>query len=138
MKKLIAIFATVLLGAVGLVGWSGGTAQAGHNCPYTGCLKTNTDIDGPRSIARHHRAKMRVEVTSGNAKPRGKIKFITKRNKGGFRHVKFVPYRGEPRIIRTPRLHKKGWYTVTAIYKHGPNQPFYNSRESTQLRVRRR
>jgi hypothetical protein len=137
MKKLIATFATALLGAVGLVGWSGGTAQADH-CPYTGCLNTNTHIDGPGSIARHHRAKMRVVVKSGNAHPRGKIKFIVDRNKGGFHDVKFVPYLGEARTIWTPRLHKLGRYTVTAIYKHGPNQPFNNSRDSTSLRVRRR
>ena len=137
MKKLIAAVATALLIAVGLVGFSGSPAQA-KDCPYTGCLNTKTNVSGPGSIARHKKAKFRIVVKSGNARPRGTIKFIVKRNKGGFYHARAFPYRGEARMAFTYKLHKKGKYTVVAVYIPGGNQPFNSSRDSAPLRVRKR
>lgn len=137
MKKLVVAVASSLLLAVGLVGTPGSTALA-RDCPYTGCLNTTTHVDGPRAVPRHAKARMKVRVRSGNAVPRGAIKLVVKRNNGGFRHERMVPYRGGSVIIRTPKLDRKGRYTVVAVYKPGPRQPFKSSRDSSTLWVRSR
>lgn len=136
MNKLIAAITTALLMSVGLVGFSGSQAQA-QGCPYTGCLNTRTHLNGPAAINRHKRAKFTVVVRSGNAQPRGRIQFIVSRDKGGFNYVRVYRYQGHKRKMVTPRLHQKGKYTVTAIYRP-QGQPFNRSSDSDKLRVRRR
>lgn len=137
MKKLIAVLATTALMAVGLVGFSGAPAQSA-DCPYTGCFDTNLNIRGPISIRRHHRATYKIAVLSGNARPRGTIKLTVKRNKGGFSWTRVVRYKGKFTRITTPRLHRKGRYTVVGRYRPAANSPFESSGELVTLRVRKR
>ena len=138
MKKLIAVLATAALMTLGLVGFSGTPAQSA-DCPYTGCIDTNTNIRGPLSVARHQRATFKISVlVHGNARPRGSIRFTIARNKGGFSHTRVVPYRGKRTRITTPRLHRKGGYTVVARYRPAANAPFEGSGDRVALRVRKR
>jgi hypothetical protein len=136
MKKLIiGLFAAILMGS-GLVAFTGGSAVAA--CPYTGCVDTTTNASGDTSLERGDRPVTTVKVkTDGNATPKGDIKMIYQRVKGGFYRTKTVSYSGGKVEITGPRLKKLGRYTVTAKFIPNDNSVFARSSDSYSLRVRR-
>jgi len=136
MKKLIiGLFAAILMGS-GLVAFTGGSAIAA--CPYTGCVSTNTVVFGDTSLERGDRPVSHVKVkTDGNATPKGSIKMIYDRVKGGFHRTKTVDYNGGKIQVVGPRLKKLGRYIVTAKFIPNEGSVFGRSSDSYSLRVRR-
>ena len=143
MKKMISgLFAAVLL-AAGLVGVSGGTAQA--DCTptiYTGCVNTVTLVKAPnRDVARNHvaRIRIRVEAVNSNAEVTGKVKVVVRRVKDGqkyFRETK--AYEGGKLVFITPELKFRGLYTVTAKFTPTEGSVFNSSNGSDTFRVVRK
>jgi hypothetical protein len=136
MKKLIiGLFAAILMGT-GLVAFTGGSAIAA--CPYTGCVDTNTNASGDTSLERGDRPVTTVKVkTDGNATPKGDIKVIYQRIKGGFYRTKTVAYSGGKIEITGPRLRKLGRYTITTKYIPRSSSVYDRSRDSYKVRVTR-
>ena len=136
MKKLIAaIFAAVLMTA-GLVSFTSAPATAA--CPYTGCVRTDTEVSGPNVLNRGTKPRLTLTVTTnGNAKPRGWVRLVIRRNAGGFSTVRNVYYGGETKVVIGPELNKLGTYTVAARFTPADGSAFKPSFDRKNIRVKR-
>lgn len=130
---MLSMLASVLV-ALGLVGGTLTPAEADH-CPYTGCIKTDTDVRAPDRIKKGNRPtiKVRVRPESGNSTVRGSIRIVctksgNRKSSGPFGYVgnDFDPYKG-------PRLGQRGRWTCTA--KFSSPHKFKPSQASTGIRV---
>ncbi|WP_137293534.1 hypothetical protein [Nocardioides dongxiaopingii] len=132
MKKLIvALLFSVLMGS-GLVAFSGTTASA-VDCPYTGCVKTSTQVSATSPAPRKLRARAVVR-TAGDARPKGQVT-ITVKGKGKTRSA--------TRNARTPSTVtfnglKPGKYRVIAKFVPAKNSIFKPSQDQTTVRVKAR
>ena len=139
-KMIIGLFSAVLM-AAGLVGLSGGAAQADCTA-YTGCVNTNTKVNAPnRDVARGNVARIRVRVqpTSGNVQPTGEVKVVVRRNKDGqvyYRETK--AYEGGKVVFISSALNKTGKYTVTARFIPTEGSVFNSSSDTDTFRVTKR
>ena len=136
-KMIIGLFSAVLM-AAGLVGLSGGAAQADCTA-YTGCVNTNTKVNAPnRDVAQNNVARIRVRVspTAGNAQPVGEVKVKVRRNRDGkvyYRETK--AYEGGKIVFISPELAKRGKYTVTARFIPMNGSVFNSSSDTDTFRV---
>lgn len=130
MKKLIAaLFATVLATA-GLVFATSVPASA--NCTpsqYSGCVATKTKVKGPGAVAKGQKGTFcaTVKAVGSTATPTGKVTIKIKKNAGGTVARKSFNYKGTAVCLKTPKLTKKGGYTVTANYRSPSSSVFQNS-----------
>ncbi|WP_134768416.1 Ig-like domain repeat protein [Nocardioides sp. 1609] len=132
MKKLIVgLLFSVLLGS-GLVAFSGSTASA-VDCPYTGCVKTSTQVNATSPAARNLRVRATVR-TAGDARPKGQVK-ITVTGPGKTRSAT-----RDARSASTVTFSglKPGRYRVTATYVPAKNSIYKRSQDSTTVRVKAR
>ena len=137
MKKYFAGLIAALMMAAGLVSFTQSTATAA--CPYTGCVVTSTDINGVHHVKRHHRQTFNVKVTTaGNGAPRGRVTVKVKLNKGGFSYIDSHKYNGGKEFFTTPKLHKRGKYTITAIFDRKAGSKWTDSDNTAAFRVGRR
>ena len=138
MKKIIGLLSALLM-AAGLVGVSGGPANASDCTSYTGCVNTTTEVNAPnRDVAQDNNARIRVRVkaNAGNAEPTGEVKVVVRRKKDGevyYREKK--AYEGGKLVFITPELHLRGKYLVTARYKPTAGSVFHRSRGTDSFRV---
>src|SRR5262245_53742100 len=115
-KTLVALAATAMMGA-GLVGVSAETANAAPDCPYTGCVDTNTTVQSPGPVKQGQRAKICVSVrTGGNGQARGSVGIIVVRDGGGYRFTDSKRYDGRTCFV-TSKLDKRGDYLVRANFE---------------------
>jgi hypothetical protein len=116
MKRLFIGLITAALMSVGLVGVSSATANAA-TCPYTGCVKTHTNVHAPKTVKQNRKAQICVRVTTnGNGAPKGHVGLRVTRKTGGYRLVDAKPYNGRTCFKTTP-LKKTGKYIVRATFE---------------------
>lgn len=135
MKKLIiGLFAAILMSA-GLVAFSGSTATAD---PYPGTVDTTTQTNA-NNVRQGRKATVRTDVfTAGNGTPKGHLDIVVKRDAGGFVFRTTRWYDGTTDVVQTPKLKKKGRYTVSARFDARDGSVFKNSSDSTTFRVKAR
>lgn len=132
MKRLFIGLISALLMTVGLVGVSATSANAA--CPYTGCVDTSTNVNGPKFVKKGKSAQFCVTVRSaGSGKPKGTVTLNVKREKGAFEYTASKPYHGN-RCFGTPALNKGGYYRVRAHFEG--KGAFRNSNDWTSFVVR--
>lgn len=134
MRKLIVGLIAAAVASFGMVSLSEAPAQA-ITCPYTGCVRTSTDISAPGQIVRGGILPIRVKVSarSGSANPRGTLSASCSRP--GKTKSKQVGYRGNPRTVFFT-LRKKATWTCTVRFSSA--RKFRASSDSTTVRVVRR
>ena len=138
MKKMIAGLFTAVLMAAGLVGVSEGSASADCGA-YSGCVDTRTTVHGPfEDVFRHNVARIRVRVhpIGSNVQPLGNVQVIVRRVRDGavyYRETK--AYEGGKLVFISPKLHKRGKYTVLARYKPRAGSVFNSSQGTDTFRV---
>lgn len=136
MKKIFAVIVTAFMMATALVALTGTSAQAAR-CPYTGCIRTETFASGPYGVQRGKSTRIKVRVAAaGNARPRGTLIIVVRKQGAGKVRTKTTRYFGTPKVINTGKLRTRGNYKVIIKYKPGPNDPFKKSRDLHLLRVR--
>jgi hypothetical protein len=137
MKQTIIALAAATLVSGGLVGVSAESAQA--TCPYTGCVRTYTKVvhvpSGP--VAKGHRAKLCVTVTTGgNGHPKGRVNINVRRQSGKAVLLDSKTYNGRT-CFKTGKLNKTGKYIVRAKFDAAANSPFTDSDNTTTFRVKK-
>jgi hypothetical protein len=134
-KRLIAGIVAALLICAGLVAGSTTAAQAD---PYPGTVRTSTSLSGKSVIRLGKRAVVKVKVsTAGNTRPRGKVRLIVKPRRGGATFSVTKMYVGNRVTFRTPKLKKRGAYTLTAKFLPPPRSVFRPSSSSKIIFVKR-
>lgn len=134
MKKLFAGIIAGIMMAAGLVAFTGTAANA--DCDgYGACPPSTTRISAPDRVRQRTRATIGVRVTSSRV-PRGQVRVVVSRNAGGFRWVDTKAYSGEKVFFRTPRLRKRGGYTITARFT--TERQMRHSSDTDSFRVVRR
>jgi hypothetical protein len=138
MTKIIAgLFAAVLM-AAGLVAFST-NAQAAPDCPYTGCVNTNAQVDSPGKVARGGRAKICVHVgTDGNGQPEGSLDITVKRDKGGYQFSDGRKYNDFKECFTTTRLQQLGGYSIKAHFEAKDGSAYRNANSGGDFKVTRR
>ena len=135
MKRLIIGLISAMLMAGGLVGAATSSATAAGCDPYTGCVKTYTNVSGPKFIQKGTAGEFCVHATSGgNGKPKGFVTLNIIRKKGEFSYTATKPYHGR-RCFGTPVMTKGGYYRVRAHFEG--KGVWGNSNDWTHFRVRR-
>ena len=130
-KTIVALAATTLMGA-GLVGVSSETANAA--CPYTGCVRTNTNVSAP-DVKQGERARICVTVsTNGNGRPKGRVGIVVTKRSGDYRFSDSESYDGRT-CFTTGRL-TVGRYSVNASFEG--RGAFKDSSDSTSFSVTRK
>ena len=133
--RFIACIAAALLICAGLVAGSTTAAQA---APYPGTVRTSTALSGKTVVKLGKRAVVKVKVsTAGTARPRGKVKLIVDPQRGGVTFSITKVYAGNSVTFRTPKLMKRGPYTLTAKYLPPPRSVFKRSSKSKFIFVKR-
>jgi hypothetical protein len=135
MKKIFAgLFVAVLL-ATGLVAVSGNAAQA-RECPYTGCVQTNTQIDAPNRVRRGDNARICIHVgTDGNGQPKGQVTVTVVRGKGDFKYTDSKKYNDFKECFTTPDLKKLGNYVIKARFDSKPGSAYKDSDNRDEFEV---
>lgn len=137
MKKLLAVMISAVMMAAALVTFSSTSANAA--CPYTGCIETFTKIGAPDRVQRGDRARICGKVTTdGNGRPKGKLFLILRRSKGGFKFTDAKRYNDKRECFRTPKLRKRGNYTIKMSFERKAGSAFEDSDQTAELRVVRR
>ncbi len=134
MKKLIVGILAAFLMLGGLVAVSETTASAAK-CPYTDCIKTNTNTGGSTKTTTKKKApKVVVKISAqGNAKPEGKVT-ITFNPKGPGKSITVsAKYQGGKLVISGPKL-DPGKYSVTVDFN--AKAPFKDSSDGYTLKVK--
>jgi len=136
MKRLITGMAAATLMAGGLLGVSAESANA--ECPYTGCVPTNTTVTVPNApVAQGGEAKICVRVsTSGSGEAKGRVGVAVKKRSGGVVFTDSKRYDGRT-CFTTGNLDKPGKYVVRASFQARSSSPFGDSDNSTAFRVTR-
>ncbi|WP_139977444.1 Ig-like domain repeat protein [Nocardioides litoris] len=142
MKRLVLGLLATLLVAAGLVSASSTPASAA--CPYTNCIQTSLNSEGPRVIRQGKKATIKVGVrAAGNVYPTGTVRFtVYKKGQRGsiFQRTKNVSpaerYVSRTRFT-TPRL-SPGTYTIRMRYTPTAGSVFKVSTNKRTLTVRRR
>jgi hypothetical protein len=136
MKKLIVGLLASFMVAAGLVAFSSTPATAA--CPYTACIATTTTANAAAvKVRRPATVTVRVKAArSGNTPVRGSLTVTVKRVGGGFSKVIRSSYTGSAKKVRTPRLNKKGRYTVVVRFTPARNSIYKASNGRDSFRVR--
>lgn len=134
MLKFIAGLVLTALCAGGLVGIGAGEARA-IECPYSGCVRTVTNIKAPDAVVKRSLVPIRVTVRarSGTANPRGTIHASCSRP--GKAKSKDRRYRGEPRFVFF-KLNRAATWTCTVRFTSA--RKFRRSADSETVQVTRR
>ena len=134
MQKIVVGVLLAALSAFGLVAIGSNEARAAVDCPYSGCVFTDTRINGP-AIAESGKVRFRVRVVSlsGTAKPKGSIR--VKCEGPGRDKVKRRDYNREPRRV-TFRLRARGVWECQAKFRS--DFKFKRSKDTTSVVIRRR
>jgi hypothetical protein len=133
MKKLLVSLVAAAPLALGLVGISSSPAQA--DCPYTGCIRTETTmLSGPTDIERGTAPtyKIGVEPKAGSGTVHGTV--VIKCHRDGFRAKTGTGMLDNGKTtIGMPRFKRPGNWDCTARYiRHGK---FLGSSTSWNLHV---
>jgi hypothetical protein len=135
MKKIFAGLFVAILFAAGLVAFSG-SAQAAPDCPYTGCIKTDTHVDSPGKVKQGKRAEVCVRVTSdGDGRPKGTVSVEISRDKGGYSFSNGRRYNDNKECFTTGKLDQLGDYSVKAHFEANDNSPYKNSNNTASFKV---
>jgi len=137
MTKIYSTLIAAVMMAAGLVAF--GTGPANAACPYSGCVPTKTAIEAPGKVVSGSRAKICVRVsTDGNGQPKGTVSVKVARNNGGFSFSDAKKYDSSKACFTTPKLKKKGKYSIAAHFVKKPGSRWKNSSDSDNFRVVRR
>lgn len=136
MKKFVVSLVAALLVAAGAVVVSGATASARACQFYGGCPHTYSQVDVPKKVLRHHRATICVKVTTqGNGKPKGRVTVKVVRASGGFSWVDTKGYDGGRVCFTTPKLHKRGGYSIAETFDRKPGTRWRDSDTHAEFKV---
>lgn len=131
MRRFVVWFVAGVVASVGLVGLSDSPASAGK-CPYTGCVRTTTEISAPAKVVKGSIVPIKVKVSakSGSANPRGTIAASCSR--AGKTKSKVRAYSGHSRYVFF-RLGKVG--TWTCKVRFSSKGKFRKSSDGTTVKV---